>query len=84
MQNKNINGLKVFEKAFLYTTYADDTTFFRKDEKPVMQLIKIVNIFSTFSALKPNKSKCEIAGLGALKVVKIAFCGIECIDVQYI
>ena len=33
--------------------------------------------FSTFSGRKPNKSKCEIAGLGALKGVKSALYGME-------
>ena len=28
MQNENINGLNIFDKTFLYTAYADDTTFF--------------------------------------------------------
>ena len=27
-KNENINGLNIFEKTFLYTAYADDTTFF--------------------------------------------------------
>ena len=26
--NKNIKGIKIFEKNFLYTAYADDSTFF--------------------------------------------------------
>ena len=30
LQNENINGFHVFEKAFLYTAYADNTTFFLK------------------------------------------------------
>ena len=51
-----------------------------KDEKSVTELMKTVDIFSIFSGLKPNKSKCEVAGLGALKGVKIALCGIECTD----
>ena len=38
------------------------------------------DILSTFSGLKPNKIKCEIAGLGALKGVKLALCVMECID----
>ena len=31
--------------------------------------MKTIDIFLTFSGLKPNKSKCEKAGLGALKGV---------------
>ena len=38
------------------------------------------DIFSTFSGLKPNKIKCEIAGLGALKGVKLALRVMECIE----
>ena len=84
MQNENINGLNIFENAFLYTTYADDTTFFLRDEKSVIELMKTFDIFSTISGLKPNKSKREIAGLGALKGVKLALCGImECIDLMF-
>ena len=83
MQNKNINGLNIFEKTFLCTAYADDTTFFLKDEKSVIELMKTIDIFSTVSGLKVNKSKCEIAGLGALERVKLALRGIECIDLMF-
>ena len=38
--------------------------------------------FSTFSELKSNKSKCEIAVLGALKGVKSAVCEMLCIDLM--
>ena len=87
MQNENINGLNIFENTLLCTAYADDTTFFLKDEKSVIVLMKTFDIFSTFSGLKPDKSKCEIAGLGALKGVSVEFClefcGIECIDLMF-
>ena len=45
--------------------------------------MKTFDIFSTFSGLKPNKSKCEIAGLGALKAVKLALYGMKCIDLMF-
>ena len=83
MQNEKINGLIIFENSFLYTAYVDDTTFFLKDEKSVIQLTKAFDIFLTFSGLKPNKSKCEIAGLGVLKGVKLALCGMECINLMF-
>ena len=84
MQNENINGLNIFlKKTFLYTAYADDTTFFLKDEKSLMELMKIFDIFSAFSGLRPSKSKCEIARLDALKGVKLALCGMECIDLMF-
>ena len=47
------------------------------------ELMKTFGIFSTFSGLKPNKNKCEIAGLGALKGAKLALCGMEYIDLMF-
>ena len=45
--------------------------------------MKTFYIFSTFSGLKPHKSKCEMAGLGALKGVKLALCGMGSIDLMF-
>ena len=36
--------------------------------------------FSQYSCLKPNYEKCEIAGIGALKSVKLAVGGMKCVD----
>ena len=36
--------------------------------------------FSIVSELKPNEAKCEIAGIGVLKGVSLALCGMDCID----
>ena len=33
-----------------------------------------------FAGLKPNLTKCEIWGMGALKMVQVAVCGMTCID----
>ena len=35
---------------------------------------------SQFSGLKINKSKCEVAGIGVMKGIKVALCGIECVN----
>ena len=56
-ESKKINGLNIFDKTFLYTTYADDTTFFFKDAKSVIELMNIFDTFSKFSGLKPNKKQ---------------------------
>ena len=61
----------------------DDTTFFLKNEKSVIELMKTFDIFLTFSALKLNKSNCEIDGLAPVKGVKLALCGMECIDLIF-
>ena len=42
--------------------------------------MNVFDTFSIYSGLKPNKSKCEIAGIGFLKGVPMELCGMECID----
>ena len=32
------------------------------------------------SGLKINKSKCEFAEIGVMKGVKVALCGVECVN----
>ena len=41
-----------------------------------------LNIFSKFSGLKPNKTKCEIAGIGILNRVQVALCGMKCVNLN--
>ena len=67
---------------FLYTAYADDTTFFLKDKESLIEVMKFFNIFSSFFGLKPNKSKCEVVGIRALNGAKLALCGMKCIDLR--
>ena len=55
-QNNYIKGIKTFEKEFLYTAYADDTTFFLQNKNSVKILLETFHAFSLFSGLKPNKS----------------------------
>ena len=79
-QNKNIKGLNLLEHNFLYTAYADDTTFFLKDMKSVTEVMIIFDKFSFYSGLKTNRKKCEVAGIGVLKGVNLELCGMECVD----
>ena len=79
-QNKDIHGLTFFDHTFLYTAYADDTTFILKGKESVKKVMNIFDTFSVYSGLKPNKSKCEIPGAGVLKGVAMELCGMECID----
>ena len=79
-QNKDIHDLTFFDHTFLYTAYADDTTFFLKDKESVKKVMNVFDTFSIFSGLKPNKSKCDIAGIGVLKGVSMELCGMEYID----
>ena len=77
-----MKGIELFQHEFLYTAYADDTTFFLKDKNSIILLSDVFRNFSLFSGLKPNKSKCEIEGIGVLKGVQVALCGMQCIDLN--
>ena len=68
---------------FLYTAYADDTTFFLSGENSVTKIIQTFEHFSFFSGLNPDKSKCEITGIGVVKEVQMALCGMECVNLRY-
>ena len=80
--NQNINKLRIFEHNFLYTAYADNTTFFVKNQTSVIEILKVFDNFSKISRLKPNKSKCETAGIGALKGVRVKLYGMQCISLN--
>ena len=81
-ETPNIEGFEIFQKKFIFTTYADDTTFFLKNTESVINLLEIFKHFSQFSGLKPKKSKCEIAGIAVLKGVKVALCGMRCVNLH--
>ena len=83
----NIKGIEIFEYCYLYTAYADDTTFFLKDENSIVHLSEKLKLFSDFSELKPNITKCEVAGIGVLKrdhatVCGMAVCNVKCINLR--
>ena len=64
----------------MYTAFADDSTFFLNELLSVKNLIDTFTVFSLFSGLKANFSKCEIARLGSLKEVLEAACGLKSIN----
>ena len=76
-RNPKVKALKIFRHEFLYTASADDTTYFLKDRKSIIELMNELNTFSNFSGLKPNITKCEIAGIGVLNGVQVALCGMK-------
>ena len=81
-ESENVQSMAIFNNQFLCTAYADDTTFFLSYKNSVMEVIQIFEYFSIFSGLKPNKSKCEIASVGVLKVVQMVLCVIECVNLK--
>ena len=60
--------------------YADGSTFFPKYLASVKKLLDIFSYYSKYSDLKPNFPKWEIAGIGSLKGVEVAGCGIKCVS----
>ena len=48
--NHKIRGLNIFQYTYLYTAYADDTTFFLKNKNSIRQLMETLSTF--FSILK--------------------------------
>ena len=78
--NKDIKGLNIFDHLFLYTAYADDTTIHLENKESIEELVKRITLFSSFSSLKSNISKCEICELGLLKGVEMAVCRIQSVD----
>ena len=75
--NPNIKGLELLGFNFLLTSYADDTTFFIDSITSASEIFNTFTNFSTFSGLKINKSKCEIAGIGAKRGVNGALSGVK-------
>ena len=58
--NKRVKGINILEHTYLYSAYADDTTFFLRDKRSIKELIN--------------------TGIGVLKSVEVAVCGMKCID----
>ena len=65
---------------FIHSAYADDTTFFLEGENYIVHLSKRFDLFYDFSGLKPNTTKCEIAGIGVLKGFQAVVSGMRCTD----
>ena len=53
-----------------------------RNQKSVKKVIKVFDRFSKVLGLKPNISKCKIAGIGGMKVVNVALCGMQCINLK--
>ena len=79
-EKPRIKELNIFYQWYLYSVYADDTTFFIKDINSIKEMVNRFHIFSRFSGLRANLSKFEIAGIGVLKGVKVAVCGLQCAE----
>ena len=78
--NKEVKGINIFRHIYFYLAGADDATFFLRDKRSIKELINMFATFQMYSSLKSNHKKCKITGIGVLKSVKVAVCGLKCID----
>ena len=53
-----------------------------KKQISVIEILKIFYKFPKIASLKPNKLKCEIAGIGALTGVRVVLCSMQCINLN--
>ena len=80
-ETSNIEGFEIFQKKFIYTAYPDGTTIFLKNMESIINLLACKHS-SQFSGLKPNKSQCEMVGIGVMKGVKMTLCGMSCVNLH--
>ena len=73
--------LKTFNHESLYTTYADDTTFF-KIRIQFLKSCKLSIKFSLISGLKPKTTKCKLTAIGTLKGVNEALYGMKYLNLM--
>ena len=78
--NKSINQLQILDFSYILSAYADDTTFFVADTNSIVEINNTFILFSKFSGLKFNNSKCEICGIGSNKGDNTALCGFKNVD----
>ena len=71
----NINNIYM-----ILSAYADNATFFPKNESSISAILQTFDIFSKYSGLLLNKSKCEVCGIGVKRGVNVALSGLKCID----
>ena len=71
--------MTIFDYNYLYSDYVDGTIFFLKDITSIKDMVDTFGVFLYFSRLKPNS---EIAGIGVLKGVQVAVCGMRRIDLN--
>ena len=81
IKNKvDIKSIVLYDHTFLFTAYAYDSTFSLKGISSVKMLVESFKEFTSFSGLKPNIAKREIAGSGPVTGVLEAVCSLKTVD----
>ena len=58
-KDKNILGIKIQNNEIKLTGYADDVSYFCRDKKSGVEILKKIELFSKISGLQINKTKSE-------------------------
>ena len=72
IKNKKIQGLDILNYRFLYSAYADESTFFFPSIDSMIELARTFKEYYFFLVLSPSMSKCEIAGVESMKGAETA------------
>ena len=63
-QDKEIQGINIFQRELKISQFADDTTLFNSNRKSVRRAINVLDNFSDLSGLRLNPSKTKALWLG--------------------
>ena len=72
----------IFRTGGILRTLSNITTFFVKELNSANEVLSNLKVYSNVSGLYPNLEKCEIAGIGVLKNVNVALCGIKSVNLM--
>jgi len=64
-KNPDIKGIKIFDFEYKLSAYADDATCTVGNEESILAILNTFDIFSKYSGLSLNKTKCEVCCIGA-------------------
>ena len=64
-ENPAIKGLNILGFEYKLSAYADDATCILANEDSIVATLQTFDIFSKYSGLSLNKTKCEACGIGA-------------------
>ena len=78
--NHTIEGVRIFCHEIKISAFADDVTYFLANLNSLEELLRSLAIFKQFSSLKVNFEKSDLCGIGAMKGVGEAFCGVKCLN----
>ena len=78
--NHKIEGVRIFGHEIKISAFADDVTYFLANLNSLEELLRLLAMFKLFSSLKVNFEKSDLCGIGAMKGVEGAFCGVKCLN----